>query len=94
MLSLKNFYYDFHSRIKNMTLAVSSLIPDYDLVVRITYKTKRDRINFKELNHISEGSKKIDFMENEKYLLDVNFVLFDSKNYNIYTEYLDRISNQ
>ncbi len=35
----------------------------------------------------------IDFMENEKYVLDVNFVLFDSNNYNIYSEYLDRISN-
>ena len=34
----------------------------------------------------------LDFMEKEGYAMDVNFVLFDGRNYDIYREYLEKIS--
>lgn len=33
----------------------------------------------------------IEFMEKEKYPVDVYFILFDAKNYNLYLEYLDKL---
>lgn len=36
----------------------------------------------------------IDFMINQDYILDVYFILFDSKNYSIYTDYMDRLTDE
>ncbi len=33
----------------------------------------------------------IEFMEKEKYLIDVYFIQFDARNYNLYIEYLEKL---